>query len=69
VFAHKNLFAPLLGNRTEMRQPPLVFRLFEKLPALRRIPARWIGLGFRPEHIRTPAGGERVSGIHGADAA
>ena len=32
---------------------PLLFRLFNKLPFLRRIPARLIGLGFRPEHVRT----------------
>jgi 2-polyprenyl-6-methoxyphenol hydroxylase-like FAD-dependent oxidoreductase len=31
---------------------PLLFRLFNKLPVLRRIPARLIGLGFRPEHVR-----------------
>ncbi len=31
---------------------PLMFRLFNYLPFLRRIPARLVGLGFRPEHIR-----------------
>jgi hypothetical protein len=25
------------------------------LPFLRRLPARLIGLGFRPEHVRAPA--------------
>lgn len=35
--------------------PPLVLRLFQRLPFLRRIPARVIGLGVRPEHIQTPA--------------
>jgi 2-polyprenyl-6-methoxyphenol hydroxylase-like FAD-dependent oxidoreductase len=30
---------------------PLFFRLFNHLPLLRRIPARFIGMGFRPEHI------------------
>jgi 2-polyprenyl-6-methoxyphenol hydroxylase-like FAD-dependent oxidoreductase len=32
---------------------PWVLKLMQKWPALRRIPARVIGLGFRPEHIRT----------------
>jgi len=34
--------------------PPLLFKLFDKVPALRRIPARLLAVGFRPEHIRTP---------------
>jgi 2-polyprenyl-6-methoxyphenol hydroxylase-like FAD-dependent oxidoreductase len=32
---------------------PLPLRLLERWPFLRRIPARVVGLGFRPEHIRT----------------
>jgi 2-polyprenyl-6-methoxyphenol hydroxylase-like FAD-dependent oxidoreductase len=35
-------------------KPPLLFKLFNLFPVLRRIPARLIGLGVRPEHIRTP---------------
>jgi 2-polyprenyl-6-methoxyphenol hydroxylase-like FAD-dependent oxidoreductase len=34
---------------------PLVAKLLNRFPALRRIPARLVGLGFRPEHVRTPA--------------
>jgi 2-polyprenyl-6-methoxyphenol hydroxylase-like FAD-dependent oxidoreductase len=34
--------------------PPLAFRLIDRLPLLRRIAARLIGLGVRPEHIATP---------------
>jgi 2-polyprenyl-6-methoxyphenol hydroxylase-like FAD-dependent oxidoreductase len=34
---------------------PLAFRLIARFPFLRRFPARMIGLGFRPEHVRTPA--------------
>jgi 2-polyprenyl-6-methoxyphenol hydroxylase-like FAD-dependent oxidoreductase len=30
-------------------------RLLQRWPSLRRIPARVIGLGFRPEHVRSPA--------------
>jgi hypothetical protein len=32
---------------------PLPVRLLQRWPALRRIPARIIGIGFRPEHVRT----------------
>ena len=33
---------------------PLALRLLRRWPILRRIPARLVGLGFRPEHVRTP---------------
>jgi 2-polyprenyl-6-methoxyphenol hydroxylase-like FAD-dependent oxidoreductase len=35
-------------------KPPLLFKLFGVFPILRRIPARLLGLGIRPEHVRTP---------------
>src|SRR5271155_2037573 len=35
-------------------KPPLFFKAFSVFPALRRIPARLIGVGIRPEHVRTP---------------
>ncbi|MBX3330682.1 MAG: FAD-dependent oxidoreductase [Nitrospira sp.] len=36
--------------------PPWAVRLLMRFPFLRRIPARMIGLGVRPEHVRTPVG-------------
>jgi 2-polyprenyl-6-methoxyphenol hydroxylase-like FAD-dependent oxidoreductase len=36
--------------------PPLPIRLLARFPVLGRIPARLIGIGFRPEHVKTPAG-------------
>jgi 2-polyprenyl-6-methoxyphenol hydroxylase-like FAD-dependent oxidoreductase len=33
---------------------PFAVRLFNWIPWLRRIPARLVGMGIRPEHIRTP---------------
>lgn len=35
--------------------PPLALRLIARFPFLNRIPARMIGMGFRPEHVRTSA--------------
>jgi len=35
-------------------KPPLLFKLFEIFPVLRRVPARLLGVGIRPEHVRTP---------------
>jgi 2-polyprenyl-6-methoxyphenol hydroxylase-like FAD-dependent oxidoreductase len=39
---------------TERPKPPLPLRLFDRFPVLRRIPARLIGIGVRPEHVQTP---------------
>ena len=33
---------------------PWPLKLMQQFPSLRRIPARVIGIGFRPEHVRTP---------------
>ena len=40
---------------------PLIVRLLQWFPALRSLPARFIGVGPRPEHIRSPlnSGGQR----------
>ena len=45
------------GGRTGKRssKPPAFLQAFKYVPLLRRIPARLIGVGFRPEHVRTPA--------------
>jgi 2-polyprenyl-6-methoxyphenol hydroxylase-like FAD-dependent oxidoreductase len=40
---------------------PWPLRLMERLPFLRRIPARIIGMGFRPEHVRTPDASRNAS--------
>ncbi len=37
---------------TQTPRPPLPLRLFGVFPWLQRIPARLIGMGFRPEHVR-----------------
>ena len=38
----------------ERPKPPLFLKLFGVFPILRRIPARLIGIGIRPEHVQTP---------------
>jgi len=42
----------VLGGSTPLKLP-FVMRLLRRFPVLRRLPARVIGMGFRPEHIRT----------------
>jgi 2-polyprenyl-6-methoxyphenol hydroxylase-like FAD-dependent oxidoreductase len=51
----KRIISRVLGMEGGRRpKPPLFFRLFNVFPPLRRIPARLLGVGIRPEHIRTP---------------
>src|SRR5438874_2205234 len=52
----KQLIARALSAE-ERFTPPLFVRLLATFPILTRIPARLIGLGVRPEHVRTPPAG------------
>ena len=54
VFMHRRFIRPALGRQAPIRRLPLPLKLLQLFPWLRRIPARIVGLGFRPEHIRTP---------------
>jgi 2-polyprenyl-6-methoxyphenol hydroxylase-like FAD-dependent oxidoreductase len=54
VFVQKNvLFKTIKGGGVPTKLPRVV-RLLNRYPWLRRIPARFVGLGIRPEHVRTP---------------
>ena len=46
--------SPLLAGRLSA-MPPLVLRVLRRYPTLQTIPARLIGLGVLPEHVRIPA--------------
>ena len=46
--------APLLASTEPMDGPPLAAKLLDRIPLLRRIPAQIIGMGFRPEYVRSP---------------
>jgi len=47
------IISPAL-QATRQPKPPLLFRLFDAFPLLRRLPARLLALGIRPEHVQTP---------------
>jgi len=54
VAIQNNVIAPALGAGQEgsgKLEPPLFARLLARVPLLRRVPARLIGLGVRPEHV------------------
>ncbi len=51
----KRVITRVLGMDSQRRpKPPLFFKLFNFFPVLRRIPARLLGVGIRPEHVHTP---------------
>jgi 2-polyprenyl-6-methoxyphenol hydroxylase-like FAD-dependent oxidoreductase len=41
-------------DMTEQPTAPFAVKLLNRFPVLRRLPARLIGMGFRPEHVHTP---------------
>jgi 2-polyprenyl-6-methoxyphenol hydroxylase-like FAD-dependent oxidoreductase len=51
-----NVIGRLL-QETETVQAPLALRLASYFPVLRRIPARLVGMGIRPEHVQAPERG------------
>ena len=55
VFVQNRVITGVLADQAKIK-PPLLVKLLQAFPILRRIPARIVGLGVRPEHIRTRAG-------------
>src|SRR5438552_10864482 len=55
VFIHRRVVTGRTSDRKESL--PFVFRLLKSFPVLRQIPARFIGIGPRPEHFRSPTTG------------
>jgi 2-polyprenyl-6-methoxyphenol hydroxylase-like FAD-dependent oxidoreductase len=53
VFAHKRFIFPALRSRVPVQKLPMPLKLLQLVPLFRRIPARMLGLGFRPEHVRS----------------
>jgi 2-polyprenyl-6-methoxyphenol hydroxylase-like FAD-dependent oxidoreductase len=52
--AQDRVIGRLLQGTEPIRQAPLIIRLFDRYPILRRIPGRIIGLGIRRERVRSP---------------
>jgi 2-polyprenyl-6-methoxyphenol hydroxylase-like FAD-dependent oxidoreductase len=49
----RRIISRVLASQDRPKPLPF-FKLFNSFPILRRIPARLIGVGIRPEHVRTP---------------
>jgi 2-polyprenyl-6-methoxyphenol hydroxylase-like FAD-dependent oxidoreductase len=57
VFIHRHLLEPILAA-TRPLKVPFVLRLLQSFPYLRRLPARAVGIGLRPEHVHSPQAGK-----------
>jgi 2-polyprenyl-6-methoxyphenol hydroxylase-like FAD-dependent oxidoreductase len=56
VLVQNRVLGPALQDGPPRRTGlPLPLWLLQRVPALRRVPARLVGMGVRPEHVRTPA--------------
>lgn len=53
--AQDNIIGRLLEPGEPIRKAPLIVRLLDRIPFLRRIPGRFIGLGVRRERVESPA--------------
>jgi 2-polyprenyl-6-methoxyphenol hydroxylase-like FAD-dependent oxidoreductase len=53
VAVQNNVIKKVLSSQKSLELPWLL-KLLRRWPILRRIPARLVGVGFRPEHVRTP---------------
>ena len=53
VQIQNRILSPVLMSK-ERPTPPLALKLLQRLPLLRRLPARLVGIGIRSEHVRTP---------------
>jgi 2-polyprenyl-6-methoxyphenol hydroxylase-like FAD-dependent oxidoreductase len=53
IVVQNNVIRRVLGDAKPLTLP-WILKLLRRWPILRRIPARLIGVGFRPEHVRTP---------------
>jgi 2-polyprenyl-6-methoxyphenol hydroxylase-like FAD-dependent oxidoreductase len=61
VFLQDKVIDRALGGAAALK-PPLALRLISRFAPLRRIPARLIAVGVRPEHVHTPDVGGAAAG-------
>jgi 2-polyprenyl-6-methoxyphenol hydroxylase-like FAD-dependent oxidoreductase len=52
ILIQNNVITRVLGS--SRIQAPWILKLVDRWPLLQRIPARLVGVGFRPEHVKTP---------------
>lgn len=58
VFVQNNVLKKVLADRSELNVPWLL-RLISSFSFLQKLPAYFVGVGVRPEHVQTPDAGKR----------
>ena len=53
LVVQRRVIAPVISRKGPFK-PPFLLRLLSGIPFVRRIPARLIGIGIRPEHVSAP---------------
>ena len=53
IAVQNEVLAPILAGTVAPASVPLPVKLLQRLPLLRRIPARLVGIGVRPERVRS----------------
>jgi 2-polyprenyl-6-methoxyphenol hydroxylase-like FAD-dependent oxidoreductase len=56
VTVHERVLKPVVSGQKDALKAPWVVKLLDRIPWLQRWPAQFIGLGVRPEHVRSPRG-------------
>ena len=54
VQAQNFILAPIVQGRVRRIRPPLILRIVSRIPYMQRKVASLVGLGVRPEHVRSP---------------
>ena len=54
VFIQNKVISRVLAGAGRKMEPPAALRLLQLFPLLRRLPARLIGIGVRPERVSSP---------------
>jgi 2-polyprenyl-6-methoxyphenol hydroxylase-like FAD-dependent oxidoreductase len=55
VIVQNNIISAAIGPKKQPLRVPIVARLINAIPWLQGIPARFIAIGVRPEHVHSPA--------------
>jgi hypothetical protein len=62
IGVQSRILDPLLDSEKPITAPWIV-TLFNRFPVLRRIPARIVGIGVRPEHVQSPQSNTPVGAL------
>jgi 2-polyprenyl-6-methoxyphenol hydroxylase-like FAD-dependent oxidoreductase len=63
IFAQNRIVTPALKSKSKIQKLPWPLKIMRGWPWLLRIPARIVGIGFRPEHVKTQTAEERTANI------